>query len=120
MDKEKARQRGTGAEPRPKLETTPTGSNASMPSQDVGWARASTSQVVRTVAIALLTTAVVLGALFLLWQVRTFIGWFVIALFLAAVLNPAVNWLQRRHRLIKRPIAIALTYLGVLVALLFV
>jgi predicted PurR-regulated permease PerM len=120
MDKEKATQRGTGAEPRPKPETTPTGSNASMPSQDVGWARASTSQVIRTVAIALLTTAVVLGAFFLLWQVRTFIGWLVIALFLAAVLNPAVNWLQRRHRLIKRPIAIALTYLGVLVALLFV
>jgi predicted PurR-regulated permease PerM len=39
---------------------------------------------------------------------------------LAAVLNPAVNWLQRRHRLIKRPIAIGLTYLGVLVVLLFV
>jgi predicted PurR-regulated permease PerM len=74
----------------------------------------------RTVAVALLTAAVVLGALFLLWQVRTFIGWFVIALFLAAVLNPAVNWLQRRHRLMKRPIAIGLTYLGVLVALLLV
>jgi len=68
----------------------------------------------------LLTVVVVLVALFLLWQVRTFIGWLVIALFLAAVLNPAVNWLQRRHRLIKRPIAIGLTYLGVLVALLFV
>jgi predicted PurR-regulated permease PerM len=91
-----------------------------MRSQDVGLLRASPSQVVRTVAIALLTTAVVLGALFLLWQVRTFIGWFVIALFLAAVLNPAVNWLQRRHRLIKRPLAIALTYLGVVVALLFI
>jgi predicted PurR-regulated permease PerM len=68
----------------------------------------------------LLTAAVVLGALFLLWQVRTFIGWFVVALFLAAALNPAVNWLQRRHRLIKRPLAIALSYLGVLVALLFI
>ena len=63
---------------------------------------------------------VVLGAFFLLWQVRTFVGWFVIALFLAAVLNPAVNWLQRRHRLMKRPLAIGLTYLGVLVALLLV
>jgi predicted PurR-regulated permease PerM len=39
---------------------------------------------------------------------------------LAAVLNPAVNWLQRRHRLIKRPLAIVLTYLGLLVVLLFV
>jgi predicted PurR-regulated permease PerM len=44
----------------------------------------------------------------------------VIALFLAAVLNPAVNWLQRRFRLINRPLAIGLTYLGVLVALLLV
>jgi predicted PurR-regulated permease PerM len=85
-----------------------------------GWARTSASQVVRTVAAALLTTAVVVGALFLLWQVRTFVGWFVISLFLAAVLNPAVNWLQRRHRLIKRPLAIGLTYLGLVVALLFI
>src|SRR5215207_9860941 len=109
------------AEPQARPETTPTTEpNASMPSKDAGWAGASPTQVMRTVAIALLTAAVVLGAFFLLWQVRTFVGWFVIALFLAAVLNPAVNWLQRRHHLIKRPLAIALTYLGVLVALLFV
>src|SRR5215217_6009478 len=123
MNEETDTQRDTGTEPQPKPETTPTTPtepNASMPSQDGGWARASPSQVVRTVAIALLTTAVVLGAFFLLWQVRTFVGWLVIALFLAAVLNPAVNWLQRRHRLIKRPLAIGLTYLGVLVALLLV
>src|SRR5215210_7443883 len=120
MNEETDIQRGTGTEPQPKPETTPTEPNGSLPNQGAGWARASTSQVVRTVAIALLTTAAVLGALFLLWQVRTFIGWLVIALFLAAVLNPAVNWLQRRHRLMKRPIAIALTYLGVLVALLLV
>jgi predicted PurR-regulated permease PerM len=74
----------------------------------------------RTVAIALLTAVVVLAAFFLLWKVRTFVGWFVIALFLAAVLNPAVNWLERRFRLINRPLAIALTYVGVLVALLLV
>jgi predicted PurR-regulated permease PerM len=115
-----ASNRGTGAEPQPKPETTPTAPNASMPNQGAGWASASTSQVIRTVAVALLTTVVVLVAIFLLWQVRTFIGWFVIALFLAAVLNPAVNWLQRRHRLMKRPLAIGLTYLGVLVALLLV
>jgi predicted PurR-regulated permease PerM len=120
MNEETETQRDTATEPQPKPETTPTEPNASMPSQDVGWARASTSQVIRTVAIALLTTALVLGALFLLWQVRTFIGWLVIALFLAAVLNPAVDWLQRRHRLMKRPLAIALTYVGVLVALLLV
>jgi predicted PurR-regulated permease PerM len=111
----------TQAEPQAALtEPDASGPSASAPNAGAGWARASTSQVIRTVAVALLTTAVVLGALFLLWQVRTFIGWFVIALFLAAVLNPAVNWLQRRHRLIKRPLAIGLTYLGVLVALLLV
>jgi predicted PurR-regulated permease PerM len=96
------------------------GGMAPMPRQDAGWVGASPSQVVRTVAVALLTAVVVLGALFLIWQVRTFVGWFVVALFLAAVLNPAVNWLQRRHRLIKRPLAIALSYLGVLAALLFI
>src|SRR5215218_6336375 len=120
MNDGKASNRDTGTEPQPKPETTPTAPNASMPNQGAGWASASNSQVVRTVAVALLTTVVVLVAIFLLWQVRTFIGWFVIALFLAAVLNPAVNWLQRRHRLIKRPLAIGLTYLGVLVALLLV
>src|SRR5215213_1155366 len=124
MNKEEAAQSGTGAEPQPKPETRATEPNTepnnSMPSRDGGWASASTSQVIRTVAFALLTTAVVLGAFFLLWQVRTFVGWLVISLFLAAVLNPAVNWLQRRHRLMKRPIAIGLTYLGVLVALLLV
>src|SRR5215208_5594986 len=36
-----------------------------------------TSQVARTVAVALLTAAVVLGGLFLIWQVRTSIGWLV-------------------------------------------
>src|SRR5215207_3209581 len=101
-------------------ETTPTEPDAPMPNKDAGWAAASPTQVMRTVAIALLTAAVVLGAFFLVWQVRTFVGWFVIALFLAAVLNPAVNWLQRRHRLMKRPLAIGLTYLALLVALLLV
>jgi hypothetical protein len=105
MDEEKASQRDSQAEPRAKTETVPTQPDASGPGKDVGWAGAPTSQVVRTVAAALLTTAVVLGALFLIWQVRTFVGWLVIALFLAAVLNPAANWLQRRHRLIKRPLA---------------
>src|SRR5215204_4773747 len=120
MNEEQNPQRDSKPQPQAQPETTPTEPNASMPSKDGGWAGASPTQVMRTVAVALLTAAVVLGAFFLLWQVRTFIGWFVIALFLAAVLNPAVNWLQRRHRLMKRPLAIGLTYLGVLVALLLV
>jgi predicted PurR-regulated permease PerM len=129
MNEEKDQQKDSQAKPqanpqaepqaRPEMTST-TEPNTPMPSKDAGWAAASPPQVMRTVAVALLTAAVVLGALFLLWQVRTFVGWFVIALFLAAVLNPAVNWLQRRHRLMKRPIAIALTYLALLVALLLV
>jgi predicted PurR-regulated permease PerM len=120
MNEEENPQRDSKPQPQAQPETTPTEPNASMPSKDAGWAGASPTQVMRTVAVALLTASVVLGALFLLWQVRTFIGWLVIALFLAAVLNPAVNWLQRRHRLMKRPLAIGLTYLALLVALLLV
>src|SRR5918993_3008341 len=120
MDEEKAPQKDSQAKPRAKNETAAAQRNASGPSKDRGWAGAPISQVVRTVAAALLTAVLVLGALFLLWQVRTFVGWFVISLFLAAVLNPAVNWLQHRHRLMKRPLAIGLTYLGVLVAVIFV
>jgi predicted PurR-regulated permease PerM len=109
---------GKDKAPRAEPQTAPTEPDGFVPGASVVWVRISPSQVVRTVVIALLTAAVVLGALFLLWQVRSFIGWFVIALFLAAVLNPAVSWLQRRHRLIKRPLAIVLTYLGVVAALL--
>src|ERR671917_1599595 len=108
------------AESQAEPQSAPTESDASVPSEAVVWVRISPNQVIRTVVVALLSAAVVLGAFFLLWQVRTFVGWFVIALFLAAVLNPFVNWLQRRHRLIKRPLAIVLTYLGLVVALLFI
>src|SRR5215218_10225058 len=100
MDEERAPQKDSQNDPQPKPPATPPATpeptavrpDASAPGKDHGWAGAPTSQVVRTVAAALLTTVVVLVALFLLWQVRTFVGWFVIALFLAAVLNPAVNW----------------------------
>jgi hypothetical protein len=40
-------------------------------------------------ALHLLSAAVVLGALFVLWQTHTFVGWCVLALLLAVVLNPA-------------------------------
>src|ERR671911_108241 len=120
MNEEETPQRDSKSEAQAQPETTPTEPNASVPSKDAGWAGASPTQVMRTVAVGLLTAAVVLGAFFLLWKVRTFVGWFVIALFLAAVLHPAVDWLQHRHKLMKRPIAIALTHLGLLVALIFV
>jgi predicted PurR-regulated permease PerM len=128
MDEEKAAQEDSQAEPQEQTQEQPQAKSPVVPgkpsahpaARDVGWANVLTSQVARTVAVALLTAVVVLVSLFLLWQVRTFVGWFVIALFLAAVLNPAVNWLQRRHHLIKRPLAIALTYVGLVVVLLFV
>src|SRR5215212_9040977 len=129
MDEEKAPQGDPQGDPQAKpraknerapAQPAPAQPEASGPSKDAGWAGAPTSQVVRTVSAALLTVVALLVALILLWKVRTFVGWFVISLFLAAVLNPAVNWLQRRHRLIKRPLAIALIYLGLVVALLFV
>ena len=110
---------GTDAQTEPQR-APPAGSNGSVSSGAVVWVRISRSHMMSAVVIALLTAAVVCGAFFLLWQVRTFVGWFVIALFLAAVLNPVVNWLQQRHSLIKRPLAIVLTYLGLMVALLVV
>ena len=78
---------GRRAEP----QAAPIEPNSSVPSAGVVWVRISPSQVIRTVVIALLTAAVVLGAFFLLWQIRSFIGWFLIAVFLAVVLSPAVN-----------------------------
>jgi predicted PurR-regulated permease PerM len=110
---------GTDAQTKPQR-APPAEPNTTVPSEAVVWVRISPSQVMSTVVITLLAAAVVCGTLYLLWQVRTFVGWFVIALFLAAVLDPVVDWLQRRHRLIKRPLAIVLTYLGLVVALLFV
>lgn len=63
--------------------------------------------VVRTVVIAV---AVVL-ALYLLYLLRTPIGWLLIATFLAVALSGPVNLLHRRMR---RGFAIALVYLGLL------
>jgi predicted PurR-regulated permease PerM len=110
---------GTDAQTKPQRATPPAEPDALVPSEAVVWVRISPSQVMSTVVIALLSAAVVCGAFFLLWQIRTFVSWFVIALFLAAVLNPVVNWLERHHRRLKRPLAIVITYLGLVVALLF-
>ena len=108
---------GTDAQTKPQR-APPAEPNTTVPSEAVVWVRISPSQVMSTVVITLLTAAVVCGTFFCSGGC-TFVGWFVIALFLAAVLDPVVDWLQRRHRLIKRPLAIVLTYLGLVVALLF-
>ena len=101
--------RGTGEQKtsraHPANQGTPTPSD-----EGVVWVRIAPSQVVRTVAVALLTAAVVLGTLFLLWQVRTILGWGILALFLAVVLNPAVDWLQRRG--VRGTLRNPLTFLG--------
>jgi hypothetical protein len=64
-----SRHRETQAKPGPDAQTKPQTAppaqpNASVPSAGVVWVRISPSQVVRTVVVALLTAAVVLGALF--------------------------------------------------------
>jgi predicted PurR-regulated permease PerM len=84
-----------------------------MADEDGKWLGSSPSQVSpRTVVVVILTAAAVLGGLYLLYLLREFVSWCVIALFLAVALNPAVNWFQRRG--IKRIIAILLSYLGLL------
>ncbi|HKH35977.1 MAG TPA: hypothetical protein VKA82_02190 [Rubrobacter sp.] len=67
------------AESQAEPQSAPTEPNASVPSTGVVWVRISPNQVMHTVVVALLSAAVVLGAFFLLWQVRTFVGWFVIS-----------------------------------------
>ena len=63
----------------------------------------------RTVLTILVTALVVIGLLWLLWQLRTIVRWTVIALFLAVAMNPAVNRLQRLR--VPRSVAILLLYL---------
>lgn len=82
--------------------------------QDGAWPRYPPSQVrPRTVAVVILTAVVVVSSLYLLWQLRHIVVWLVIALFLAAALDPYVTWLQQRR--IKRSLAILLAYVGLLV-----
>lgn len=63
-----------------------------------------------------LVTALVLQ---LLWVARGVLTWVFIALFLALALNPAVEWLQA-HSVRRRGAAVAVTYVGALVAIVLV
>src|ERR671911_2386076 len=96
MSPQKDTQEEPQAESQAEPQSATTEPNASVPSAGVVWVRISPNQVMRTVVVALLSAAVVLGAFFLLWQVRTFVGWFVISLFLAAGVQPAGQRVQRR------------------------
>lgn len=60
------------------------------------------------VAVVLLTTAAVLGGLYLIWRAREIVGWCVGGCVIAAALDPAVRLLQK-HR-VKRGTAILLVY----------
>lgn len=62
----------------------------------------------RTVAVVILTAAVVLGGLYLLWQARAIVGWCIGGCVIAAALDPAVKLLQKYH--VKRSTAILLVY----------
>src|SRR5918999_3516101 len=79
--------RGTGEQQtsRARLahQSSPTASD-----EGVVWVRIAPSQVVRTVAVALLTAAVVLGALFLLWQGGTLLRRGILPPFFAGGVQP--------------------------------
>jgi predicted PurR-regulated permease PerM len=63
-----------------------------------------------TVVVVILTALLVLGALYLLWQLSDIIKWVFVAAFLAVALNPAVRWLQRRR--VPRLAAIGIVFLA--------
>jgi predicted PurR-regulated permease PerM len=66
----------------------------------------SAATVVRVVVVA----AAVVAALYLVYLVRSVVGLFLIALFLAVAIAPAVNWLNRRR--LPRWLAILAVYLS--------
>jgi predicted PurR-regulated permease PerM len=65
----------------------------------------------RVVARAVLVTAGVIAALYLLYQARSVIGLLVVAIFFALSIAPPVNWLDRKG--VPRWAAILLVYLGI-------
>ncbi len=68
----------------------------------------------RTILVIIFTVLAVAAGLYLLWELRQVVRWVVIAIFLAVALNPAVDWMQRRH--IPRGVAILLVYVVFLLA----
>ena len=64
----------------------------------------------RTIFAVLAILLAVGVVLYVLWVARQVVSWFLIALFLALALNPAVDWLQR-HGVRRRGIATGVTFL---------
>jgi len=77
----------------------------------MGGANTALMPTVRAIVRIVLVIACVAIVLYLLWLLRKPISWLLIAAFLAVALSPPVNWLNRR---MKRGLAIALVYLGLL------
>src|SRR5919197_6432266 len=69
----------------------------------------------RTVFTVVGIVLAVAAVLEVLWIARHVLSWILISLFLALALNPAVDWLQH-HRIRRRGAAVAITYVGVIVA----
>jgi predicted PurR-regulated permease PerM len=65
-------------------------------------------------------SAVVVGALYLLYLIRRIIGLVAISIFIAIALGPAVEFYQRRRFLRRRGFAILATYLSILLAVFLV
>jgi predicted PurR-regulated permease PerM len=78
----------------------------------------NTTATVRTVLVILLTALGVLFGLYLVYRLEGIIEGIGLAIFLAVALNPAVNTLHRHH--LRRPAAILLVFLGLLVAVLVI
>jgi predicted PurR-regulated permease PerM len=94
------------------------GSRSSMTDEEVDTSpsyRERSQLTPRVVLMVTLTALMLLGTLYLLWELREIIRWCALAIFLAAALNPAVDWLDRKR--LPRALAILLVYL---VLLLFI
>jgi predicted PurR-regulated permease PerM len=65
----------------------------------------------RAVAKVVVVVAAVVGVLYLAYLIREVIGLFLIAVFFAVAIAPAVNWLD--HRRVPRWLAILLVYLSI-------
>ena len=66
---------------------------------------------VRAIARVVLVTAAIIAGLYLVYRLRSVIGLFLIAIFFALAIAPAVNWLDQRR--VPRPLAILLVYLAI-------
>ncbi|WP_333595657.1 AI-2E family transporter, partial [Anaerospora hongkongensis] len=71
----------------------------------------------RTIRISLLVTAII-ATVYFIWSVRSGLYPFIIALFLAYLLNPAVCYLE--HKGLKRTVAILVLYILVFSTIFFV